>query len=108
MKAIAVIILMSLVLTATLTLPTRPVAAAPTQEDALSITFVSGMHDNGWTVSLSNGVTLFVEVRVFETNGRAPSIGPIQNFQDQGWFVISYYGYASFTQSSVAYHGYRH
>jgi hypothetical protein len=107
MKIIALIILTSLALSAALALPARPVAAAPAQEDALSVTFVSGMHDNGWTVTLSNGVTLFVEVRVFETHGRAPSIGPIQNFQDQGWFVISYYGYASFTQSSVTYHGYR-
>jgi hypothetical protein len=103
----SMMILTSLVLITTLALPACPLAAAPAQEDTISVTSVSGLHDNGWTVSLSNGVTLFVGVRAFETGGHAPQVGPVQNFQDQGWFIFSYYGYASFTQGTITYHGYR-
>ena len=90
---------------------TRPAAAAPRRaQPTIRVTSVSALDtkNNGWMVSLSNGATLFVELRAFDTHGQSPSIGAISNFSDQGWLpILGYYGYATFTQNGVTYHAHR-
>jgi len=111
MKTFATITLTILFVAAALSLATRPAAAAPHQPQAtIRVTSVSALDtkNNGWTVSLSNGATMFVELRAFDTQGQSPSIGVISNFSDQGWFpILGYYGYATFVQNGVTYHALR-
>jgi len=90
---------------------THPAAAAPLQaQPAIRVTSISTLDtkNNGWTVGLSNGATMFVELRAFDTHGQSPSIGAISNFSDQGWLpILGYYGYATFSQNGVTYHAHR-
>ncbi len=92
-----------------LALPSTGASAAPPQP--LTITHVSALDttNNGWTVELSDGTVLFVELRAFETGSIAPAAGAMTNFADQGWLpILGYYGYATFQQHGRTYHGYRH
>ena len=111
MKTFGTITLTLLFVAAALALATRHVAAAVQQSEAtIRVTSVSALDtkNNGWTVSLSNDATMFVELRAFDTHGQAPSIGVISNFSDQGWFpILGYYGYATFAQNGVTYHAHR-
>jgi hypothetical protein len=88
----------------------RPVAAeAASAEPSLRVLAVStAAAGTGWNVTLSNGVTLFVEVRVFETGGQAPIPGAITAFTEQHYLpVFGFFGYASFHQGRATYYGYR-
>ncbi len=110
MKIIAPISLAALIIIAIFAMTARPAVAATPSGAALRITSVSAlnMQSNCWTVELSNGVTLQVEKRAFDTGGANPAIGAITNFHDQGWLpILGYFGYATFMQSGVTYHGYR-
>lgn len=66
---------------------------------------------SGYNVTFDNGLILFVEPRVFETHGRAPSRGVVHAFSDQSRVMGWWMGYATFTQglgaTNVTYHGYR-
>jgi hypothetical protein len=88
----------------------HPVAAeAASAASSLRVLHVStAAAGTGWNVTLSNGVTLFVEVRVFETGGNAPTPGAITAFTEQHYLpVIGFFGYASFHQGRTTYYGYR-
>jgi len=107
-----VIIIAVFVMTASMpaTAAPRPaVAAAPCPAGKLCVTAVGALDtkENVWPVTFSNGMVLKIELRAFES-GQAPSLGPVSNFSDQSWFpIVGYYGYATFTQNGVTYHGHR-
>jgi len=85
----------------------RPVLGAPQSAPAVRIIHVSPLDvsTNTWTITLSGGDTLRVELRAFETGGKAPTIGTISSFSDQGWLpILGYYGYATFVQNGLTYH----
>jgi len=110
MKIIASISLATLIIVAIFAMTARPAAAATAPAAVLNITSVStlNMHTNCWTVKLSNGVTLQVEKRAFDTGGTNPAIGAISSFHDQHWLpILGYFGYATFVQNRVTYYGYR-
>jgi len=110
MKIIATIALAALIIIAIFAMTARPAVAASPSGAALRITSVStlNMQTNCWTVELSNGVTLQVEKRAFDTGGANPAIGAISNFHDQHWLpIVGYFGSATFVQGRVTYYGYR-
>ena len=40
-----------------------------------------------------------------ETGGKAPVVGAVSSFSDQGWLpILGYYGYATFVQNGLTYH----
>ena len=107
MKPLASIPLAILNLIAIFTMTAHTATAAPQAGPALRITSVStlDMGTNTWTIQLSSGDTLRVELRAFDTGGKSPSVGAISNFSDQGWLpFLGYYGYATFDQNGIAYH----
>jgi ABC-type sugar transport system substrate-binding protein len=80
--------------------------AAPTSTPP-TITSVSPLQGNGWTVELNDGTKLFVEIRALDTGGRGPKPGPIQNFQDQYLFYGFEAGHATLEQGGITYYAYR-
>jgi len=85
----------------------RSVLGAPQSAPTVQITSVSAldMRTNIWTVELSSHDILHVELRAFETGGKAPVVGTISSFSDQGWLpILGYYGYATFVQNGLTYH----
>jgi hypothetical protein len=110
MKPLAPIPLAILILIAIFPMTAHTAAAAPQAGPALRITSVATLDTgtNTWTIRLSSGDTLRVELRAFDTGGKAPSVGAISNFSDQGWLpILGYYGYATFAQSGITYHATR-
>jgi len=110
MKTIATISLATLIIIAIFAMTARPAVAATRSAAALRITSVSAlnMQTNCWTVKLSNGVTLQVEKRAFDTGAANPAVGAISSFRDQRWLpIVGYFGYATFVQGRVTYYGYR-
>jgi len=107
MKPLAFIPLVILIFIAIFPTTAHTATAAPQAGLALRITSVStlDMGTNTWTIQLSSGDTLRVELRAFDTGGKSPSVGAISNFRDQGWLpILGYYGYATFDQHGIAYH----
>ena len=107
MKPLTFIPLAILILIAIFIMTAHTAAAAPQVGPALRITSVSTLDvsTNTWTIRLSSGDTLHVELRAFDTGGKSPSVGTISNFSDQGWLpILGYYGYATFLQSGITYH----
>ena len=85
----------------------RPVLGARQSAPAVRIIRVSPLDvsTNTWTITLSSGDTMQVELRAFETGGTSPTVGTISNFSDQGWLpILGYYGYATFVQHDITYH----
>jgi hypothetical protein len=81
--------------------------AAPTSTPP-TITAVSPLQGNGWTVELNDGTRFFVEVHAFDTAGRGPQLGPITDFSDQPWHLgDEYMGYATFKQGGRAFRAFR-
>jgi ABC-type sugar transport system substrate-binding protein len=80
--------------------------AAPTSTPP-SITTVSPLQGNGWTVQLNDGTKLFVEVRALDTAGRGPRPGQITDFTDQWQLVGMYGGHATFKQGGLTYYAFR-
>lgn len=88
----------------------RPVLGAPQGAPAVRIIHVSPLDvsTNTWTITLSSGDTMRVDLRAFETGGKAPTVGAISSFSDQGWLpILGYYGYATFVQHEITYHATR-
>ena len=107
MKIFASLALATLIIATAFALPTHTAHATTPSASALRITSVStlDMGTNTWTIQLSSGDTLRVELRAFDTGGKSPSVGAISNFSDQGWLpILGYYGYATFDQNGIAYH----
>ena len=107
MKPLASIPLAILILIVIFPITAHTASAAPQAGSALRITSVStlDMGTNTWTIQLSSGDTLRVELRAFDTGGKSPSVGQVSNFSDQGWLpILGYYGYATFDQNGIAYH----
>jgi hypothetical protein len=107
MKPLASIPLAILILIALFPMTAHTATAAPQAAPALRITSVSTLDlgTNTWTIQQSSGDSLRVELRAFDTGGKAPSVGPISNFSDQGWLpILGYYGYATFDQNGIVYH----
>jgi hypothetical protein len=101
-----VMIVVGLLLTSMIAPP-----AATAQGTALpSITTVADIAgEQAWAVSFDNGVTVNVGVRVLETGGKAPALGPVQVYQDNR-ICIPYVGcglrYLVFTDGAgVTYKG---
>jgi hypothetical protein len=110
MKTIAAFALAALIVTAVFAMTARSVVAATPSAASLRITSASALNDrtNCWTVRLSNGATLQVEKRAFDTGGHNPAVGGISGFRDQHWLpILGYFGYATFVQGGVTYYGYR-
>lgn len=110
MRLIAAIALATLIIIAVFAMTARPAVAATPSAGSLRITSASALNGrtNCWTVKLSNGVTLQVEKRSFDTGGTNPAIGAIGNYRDQHWLpILGYFGYATFVQGGVTYYGYR-
>ena len=106
MKPLTFIPLAILILIAIFIMTAHTAIAAPQAGSALRITSVSTLDvsTNTWTIQLSSGDTLRVELRAFDTGGKSPSVGTISNFSDQGWLpILGYYGYATFLQSGITY-----
>lgn len=107
MKPLASIPLVILIFIAIFTMTAHTATAAPQAGPALRITSVSTLDlgTNTWTIQLSSGDSLRVELRAFDTGGKSPSVGLVSNFSDQGWLpILGYYGYATFDQNGIAYH----
>jgi hypothetical protein len=107
MKPLASIPLAILILIALFSITGHTAAAAPQAGPALRITSVSTLDvsTNTWTIRLSSGDTLRVELRAFDTGGKSPGVGAISNFSDQSWLpILGYYGYATFLQNGITYH----
>jgi hypothetical protein len=107
MKPLISIPLAILILIALFPMTTHAAIAAPQAGPTLRITSVATLDTgtNTWTIQLSSGDMLRVELRAFDTGGKSPAVGAISNFSDQGWLpILGYYGYATFTQSGITYH----
>ena len=107
MKTFTAQILTILILASAFFLSSQPSAAAPRFAPTIRIASVSTLDlgTNTWTIQLSSGDSLRVELRAFDTGGKAPSVGQVSNFSDQGWLpILGYYGYATFDQNGIAYH----
>ena len=110
MKIIASLMLATLIIIAVFVMTARPAVAATPSAASLRISSASALNDrtNCWTVKLSNGVTLQVEKRAFDSGGHNPAAGAISGFHDQHWLpILGYFGYATFVQGGVTYYGYR-
>lgn len=107
MRIIASLALAALIIATAFALPAHTAHATTRSASALRITSVSALDlgTNTWTIQLSSGDSLRVELRAFDTGGKAPSVGAISNFSDQAWLpILGYYGYATFDQNGIAYH----
>ena len=107
MKILTTRTLITLILIAIFPMTAHTATAAAQAGPVLRITNVStlDMSTNTWTIQLSSGDSLRVELRAFDTGGKSPSIGAISNFSDQGWLpILGYYGYATFDQNGIVYH----
>lgn len=83
-------------------------AVTEVSETQPRIVAVDAAPSGGWKVTLDSGVSLHVELRLADTMGTAPSVGPVQRFADQTCVLGACAGYAVFTNlRGTLYHGYR-
>jgi len=75
-----VMIVVGLLLTGTMAGPPAATAQGTALPTITAVKDIAG--EQAWSVAFDNGVTVNVGVRVLETGGKAPALGPVQAYED--------------------------